>query len=154
MGLRFDVEKLVDRLEKTYNNFNVRFVAGRRNLNEYYEAFSRCNYQVAVADYDDGRRALFVDTAITNEIQGVLLTSPCPGYIVILTGDGNDNSGRRSFYDCITSALELGWVVHHFCWSHSRNHRYNKLQRIYGALYRLEFLDDFYGDFVHEKSDF
>jgi hypothetical protein len=49
--------------------------------------------------------------------------------LVLLTGDGNDNSGRTTFPDTVRMALEYGWRVELWSWKHSLSRAFKELAR-------------------------
>ena len=48
--------------------------------------------------------------------------------MVLVTGDGNDNHGRASFYKLVVQTLKKGWDVELWSWENSLNSRYLKLK--------------------------
>jgi hypothetical protein len=47
--------------------------------------------------------------------------------LVLLTGDGNDNSGRTTFKDTVEIALGYGWRVELWSWKHSLSRAFKEL---------------------------
>lgn len=57
-----------------------------------------------------------IDDLLHAQILDTVTTEPVPGILVLLTGDGNINSGRTSFPRCVATALRLGWRVELYGW--------------------------------------
>lgn len=75
--------------------------------------------------------------------------------LVLLTGDGNDNSGRTTFVDTVKIALEYGWRVELWSWKTSLNRAYKDLARQHpcttegGPGLVLNFLDPWHSWLCH-----
>jgi hypothetical protein len=76
----------------------------------------------------------FVDEAIIANVSDTLQSHgscTAPGAtkrtLVLLTGDGNDNGGRASFFRQVQFAIAAGWNVELRCWCKNVSSRYTEL---------------------------
>ena len=61
--------------------------------------------------------------------------------LVLLSGDGNSNSGRTSFPYAVTSALQRNWHVELWSWEKSLSRTFLDIERKYPAQMKINYLD-------------
>eukprot|EP01031_Cornospumella_fuschlensis_P027134 gene27134-32778_t len=82
-------------------------------------------------------------------------TPPHPRHtLVLLTGDGNDNDGRASFFSAVSKALENGWAVELWTWRLSVSRNYLDLLMNYGdiGLFKIMYLDLYRDDITFKHG--
>jgi hypothetical protein len=86
---------------------------------------------------------VFVDDGLIAQILMSILSAHTPRTLVLLTGDGNDNHGRASFFTTVTTALQHNWKVEVWAWRSSVSKRYKDLELSYAdtGRYQLNYLD-------------
>lgn len=98
------------------------------------------------------RREELVDDALVamiglaiNKFQPSFSSDVHPPTLVLLTGDGNDNSGRASFVQAVESALCRGWKVEVWTWRLTSSRHYRRMQEEYGSTgrFQLHYLDPY-----------
>eukprot|EP01039_Chlorochromonas_danica_P001446 gene1446-1571_t len=106
-------------------------------------------YEVHLAHRHHGQREQFVDDAMIAQVHDAVLRYPSPPHpqhtLALLTGDGNDNHGRSSFFSASTLALQQGWKVEVWAWRACLSKQYQDLLQSYGhdvGLFRINYLDD------------
>lgn len=106
-------------------------------------------YEVHLAHRHHGQREQFVDDAMIAQVHDAVLRYPSPPHpqhtLALLTGDGNDNHGRSSFFTASTLALQQGWKVEVWAWRACLSKQYQDLLQAYGhdvGLFRINYLDD------------
>lgn len=61
--------------------------------------------------------------------------------LVLLSGDGNSNSGRTSFPYAVTTALQRNWQVELWSWEQSLSRNFRDIERKYPAQMKINYLD-------------
>eukprot|EP00039_Didymoeca_costata_P021128 m.343507 g.343507 ORF g.343507 m.343507 type:complete len:780 (+) comp22944_c0_seq1:172-2511(+) len=125
-------------------------------LGRIWREFEDANYDVHLCERRPGQGEQFVDDAIIAQIYDDLLAyTSSERVLVLLTGDGNDNDGRASFFQCITRALNLqNWRVELWSWKRSTSYLYKQLEKDYAQndKFNLIFLDAFYNNIIKRKE--
>ena len=115
--------------------------ARRAHIDPAASALWALQYTVA-ADARRGREH-FVDDALHAQLMRTASRSfEPPRALALLTGDGNANSGRTTFPDCVERALQNGWHVELVSWRSSMHAVYTRFEREYADYFRIRFLDD------------
>eukprot|EP00617_Octactis_speculum_P018671 CAMPEP_0185751992 /NCGR_PEP_ID=MMETSP1174-20130828/10765_1 /TAXON_ID=35687 /ORGANISM="Dictyocha speculum, Strain CCMP1381" /LENGTH=152 /DNA_ID=CAMNT_0028429223 /DNA_START=54 /DNA_END=512 /DNA_ORIENTATION=- len=75
--------------------------------------------------------------------------------LVLLTGDGNENSGRASFVELVDQALMAGWNVEVWSWRRACSRKYVEFQKQYAETgrYSLVYLDEWISDICVSTSN-
>jgi hypothetical protein len=159
--IRIDCEQL-DRMLSANRGIREKVVFGSKNSTiERDEScipklWEKLGYKVAYSHRPSKTGESFVDDALIAQIQQPLLMFPSPPHpvhtLVLLTGDGNDNEGRASFYSTVQQALMQGWKVELWAWRYSVSKKYFDYQSSYADTnrFRIIFLDD-YRDLITYK---
>lgn len=87
-----------------------------------------------------------IDDLLHAQILDTLTSAPTPGILVLMTGDGNMNSGRSSFPRCVTVALRLGWRVEMYAWRASMSICYPAFASLSQGRLTIKYLDDWRAD--------
>lgn len=87
-----------------------------------------------------------IDDLLHAQILDSLTTATTPGVLVLLTGDGNMNSGRSSFPRCVTVALKLGWRVELYAWRSSMSICYPAFAALSKGNMVVRYLDEWRSD--------
>ena len=61
--------------------------------------------------------------------------------MVLVTGDGNRNSGRSTFPEVVEGALKKGWFVELYCWRTCCSHVWKNFEKEYINDFKLFYLD-------------
>jgi len=111
---------------------------------DVFNAWQKAGYKVHTSVRPQGHKEQFVDEACVAMVLREVVWRPQPATIVLLTGDGNDNDGRPSFFDAVAAALFRGWRCEVWSWKSGLNARYRALERAYKDTDRcsFHFLDD------------
>ena len=130
----------------------VRFTEGGRNVHERVVIGSHASeatraeweaWQYTVAADDRRGREHFVDDALHAQLMRTASKSfDPPRVLALLTGDGNANSGRTTFPECVERALQMGWHVELVSWRSSMNAIYKRFARNYPDQFRVRYLDE------------
>eukprot|EP01040_Poterioochromonas_malhamensis_P010333 gene10333-11240_t len=124
---------------------------GVSNNSDHYiwKKWEELQYQVAYTIREPKNKEQFVDDALIAQIGSAILGNESfpdsPQTLVLLTGDGNDNYGRASFFKTVQQALLHKWKVEIWTWSIACSENYKQLQKAYSGtgLFELIYLDDY-----------
>jgi hypothetical protein len=83
-----------------------------------------------------------IDDLLHAQILDTVTTEPVPGILVLLTGDGNINSGRTSFPRCVATALRLGWRVELYGWRAAMAMCYPAMAALSSGRMTVHYLDE------------
>ena len=99
----------------------------------------RCGYKPVFSQRLPGAGEQLVDDGLVGQISKDLLkyADGRGRTLVLLTGDGNANSGRASFLGAVDDAVARGWHVEVWCWKASANKAYRELAKRHAIKLRL-----------------
>lgn len=122
---RLNYHTLANLLEKGRNaQTRVLCVSTPPGSEKIWNVAKDAGYYVHRLKKVDGKEQA-VDECLHSKILLTILTyEPAKNQILVLaTGDGNDNGGypNTSFPRCVQAALNKGWKVELYCWSHTKN---------------------------------
>lgn len=114
---RFAAGSNVDR-----SKYTRQFAANANRLREL-------GFTVDVEELSVGQKEKYTDQSLVTEMQRCLINFPAGrGRVwIVITGDGNDNAGKPSFFGVIKQALRWGYTVELHSWKDSLNCRYLEL---------------------------
>ena len=135
-----DVERLISFIEGG-REARQRFVAGSQTAEQARAVWERRGYTVATDPRSGQER--FVDEALHSSIMDAVSRSFADGRVLVLvSGDGNANSGRTTFPECVNLALRNDWHVELFAWRGSTSGVYTRFEREYPGAFRVRQLDE------------
>jgi hypothetical protein len=150
--IRVKIEEL-DKLISSGRTIHEKMVFGSEsaldNAGRMWKKWSFLNYKIAFSRRKKGENEQFVDDALIAQIQNSLLTFSSPPHpvhtLILLTGDGNENFGRASFYDSVGKALMQGWKVELWSWKRAMSQNYKNYQSSYCDTdrFKIFYLDDY-----------
>jgi hypothetical protein len=150
--IRVKIEEL-DKLISSGRTIHEKMVFGSEsaldNAGRMWKKWSCLNYKIAFTRRKKGENEQFVDDALIAQIQNSLLTFSSPPHpvhtLILLTGDGNENYGRASFYDSVGKALMQGWKVELWSWKRAMSQNYKNYQSSYCDTdrFKIFYLDDY-----------
>lgn len=120
-------------------------------------AWSDAGYHVLLGDVLH-RREANVDDVLVNAAFAAARAEPTTDTgrlrtLVLVTGDGNDNEGRMSFFDVVRAALARGFAVELVTWHATASKRYEQLEKTHAELFSVRYLDDARGDVTFEEAE-
>ena len=83
-----------------------------------------------------------IDDVLHAQILDTVTMQPVPGILVLLTGDGNLNSGRTSFPKCVAAALRAGWRVELYGWRSAMSMCYPAMAALSRGRMTVHYLDE------------
>lgn len=123
-SVRVSIKELIRFLEKG-RWISTRVVAGAMRTDRISAEWAKYDYKTLTAGHD---RDAYVDEVLHAQILRMVTSERHPGVLIIVTGDGNKNHGRSSFRECVSRALERGWVVELCSWDRCLNSVYEEIQ--------------------------
>lgn len=71
--------------------------------------------------------------------------------LVLVTGDGNANSGQTSFPIVVERALKSGWNVELWSWKLSLSQKFKEIEMIFPTQMKIKYLDPHRGKIIFEE---
>ncbi|CAF0740428.1 unnamed protein product [Adineta steineri] len=133
LAIRVDVNNLAKVLEgdKVSINVRTRVVGGSKPPEKAlcWTKWESCGYKCILGDRSMKNKESLVDDMLHAQILNILLQNPDTRtrqqVLVLITGDGNKNSGQTSFPTTVETALQADWSVELWSWELSLSQRTN-----------------------------
>jgi len=131
-SVRLDIPALTRLIEKGRATF-ARVVAGSFvfEASGYWKVWADMGYRVNAFNRNVGSKEFGVDECLFEETSVLFQHPPSSRFvghaqhtIVMVTGDGNENEGRPSLRNVVEQALQLGFRVELWAWSHACSMQY------------------------------
>jgi hypothetical protein len=72
--------------------------------------------------------------------------------LVLVTGDGNKNSGQTSFPSTVEEVLKSGWNVELWSWEQSLNQRFREIEKQFPTRMTIKYLDSYRAKITFEQK--